>query len=267
MDTLPSPAFATYAGHNIAYYSHGAGPAAVVFLHGWTCDSALWLPQQGPLITSFPRALLVDYLGHGASAAPQGVEYGMETLARSAKAALDHAGVEKAMLVAHSMGGQMALMLLRLWPELVAGIVFVDSFFRNPQHYMTLAELADSRTQFADDAFFERWARGTCAGLSEEGVVERVAARMTRTPRHVRVSCIGTTERPHAWRWDEVFGDVPALQVATVFKDVDPFWRHHMPQLEVLKEGWEDCGHFLFLDRPERFNQVVGQWMRETRLI
>lgn len=256
---LPEPTFAPYNEHKIAYYSYGSGSKAVVFVHGWTCDSALWEPQQ-PLFTKFKRTVLVDYIGHGNSDAPD-IDYSNETFARSIKAALDHAEVEKATVVAHSMGGPVTTMLLRLHPELVKGIIYVDSFFRLPESYLTNEELASVRERNKSDekfAGFIRWMMSS----STQDVQDKVVHRMVSTPVHVRISATGTTTRPHHFRYDEIY-NIPALHMGTVFKEMDPFWKHHMPQIVLEEEKWKDCGHFVFLDQPERFNEAVEGWIRE----
>lgn len=259
---LPEPSFAPFGDHKIAYYSYGTGSDAVVFIHGWTCDSALWEPQQ-PLFTKFGRTVLVDYIGHGASDAPE-IDYNMETFARSIKAALDDAEVEKAVIVAHSMGGPITTTFLRLFPDMIKGIVYVDSFFLVPETYLTNLELEPVRERTADDAIQEPWVRMICTGSTDE-VKARVVKRMLSTPKHVRVSAVGTQSRPHAFRWSEVY-DIPALHIATFFKEMDGYWKHHMPRIELQAEEWRGCSHFPFLDRPERFNEVVEEWIKEKGL-
>lgn len=260
---LPDPTFAPFGDHKIAYYSYGTGPHAVVFIHGWTCDSALWEPQQ-PLFTKYKRTVLVDYIGHGNSDAPD-IDYSTETFARSVKAALDHAGVEEATIVAHSMGGLVSTTLLRLFPALVKGVLYVDSFFWLPEHYMSNLELAGVRERNASDDFFRPWVRAACTGSTDE-VAEKVLKRMLSTPKHVRVSATGTESRPPVFRYDEVY-DIPALQIGTMFKEMDPFWKHHLPRIELQEDEWKDCTHFPFLDQPERFNKAVEKWIEERGLV
>ena len=50
------------------------------------------------------RALLVDLPGHGQSEKPD-VAYTQERFARAIEAVMRHAGVERAVLLGHSMGG------------------------------------------------------------------------------------------------------------------------------------------------------------------
>jgi pimeloyl-ACP methyl ester carboxylesterase len=90
----------------------------LVLIHGWTCDRA----AMQPVADAFPghRRLLLDLGGHGAS--PKDASL---TIADQAHAvlALTPPG---AMLIGHSMGGQIALEAACLAPETVAAAVLLD---------------------------------------------------------------------------------------------------------------------------------------------
>jgi alpha-beta hydrolase superfamily lysophospholipase len=94
-------------GIKVVYQSQGKGARALVFIHGWTCNSSLW-HLQAPLFQNY-RSLLIDLPGHGGSEAPH-VENSMELFARAIEAVLETEGMEKAVLLAHSMGGPVSTM-------------------------------------------------------------------------------------------------------------------------------------------------------------
>src|SRR5438105_14036956 len=104
---------ATYDGAKVHYESYGNGTDAVVFIHGWTCDLTFWR-GQAPVYEK-RRSLLIDLPGHGQSGKPE-VAYTQERFARAVEAVMRDAGVEHAVLVGHSMGGPVALTLVRLFP-------------------------------------------------------------------------------------------------------------------------------------------------------
>ena len=97
----------------------------LVFLHGFAESAAIWTDfTQG-----FParyRLLTPDLPGHGHHPAPV-TDYSMEAQARAVLAQLDAAGAERVLLVAHSMGGYVALALAEAQPERVAGLVLFHS--------------------------------------------------------------------------------------------------------------------------------------------
>lgn len=181
------------------------------------------------------------------------------------KAALDHAGIETAIFISHSMGGTITTMLLRLVPTLVKGIVYMDSFLRLAEHYLNSHELAGTVETMTNDVAFEAWVRAVCKGSTEE-VVQKVIKIMTSTPKHVRISCLTALSRPHAFRYDEVY-DIPAVQIGTLFAKMDPFWKHPLAQIELQQEEWRDCAHFPLKDHPEGFNEAVTKWMEAKGLM
>ncbi|MBT9394949.1 alpha/beta fold hydrolase [Hymenobacter sp. NST-14] len=100
-------------------------PPTLVFLHGFAESAAIWTDfTQG-----FParyRLLMPNLPGHGPNPEPV-ADYSMEAQARAVRAQLDAAGAEKVLLVAHSMGGYVALALAEAQPERVAGLVLFHS--------------------------------------------------------------------------------------------------------------------------------------------
>src|SRR5260221_10786292 len=98
--------FASLDGAKVHYLSYGAGKEAIVFIHGWTCDLTFWR-GQAPVYQRH-RSLLIDLPGHGQSDKPD-VSYTQERFAGAVEAVIRHAGVDRAVLVGHSMGGPVGI--------------------------------------------------------------------------------------------------------------------------------------------------------------
>ena len=109
-------------------YSDGGGPGSpVLLLHAWPLRSEMWAAQVNSLAGRF-RFITVDFRGFGSSSAPDDPStYSMEAFATDAEAALDAAGVERAVVCGLSMGGYVAFELLRRSPNRVAGMVLADT--------------------------------------------------------------------------------------------------------------------------------------------
>lgn len=102
------------------------GPAdapPVILLHGFPMSRAIWTPTLVALGSSL-RAIAPDLRGHGAAPAPD-EPAGMETMARDVLALADKLGLATFGLVGHSMGGYVALALLRIAPERVSRLALV----------------------------------------------------------------------------------------------------------------------------------------------
>jgi len=97
----------------------------IVFLHGFAESRAIWTD----FLRDFPEVyqlLTLDLLGHGANTETV-QDYSMEVQAEYVAEQLQQQGVEKPLLVGHSMGGYVALAFAEQFPELVTGLVLFHS--------------------------------------------------------------------------------------------------------------------------------------------
>ena len=62
---LDASRVAKFNGLRIHYENYGAGPEALVFIHGWACDLTFWRGQEA-LYANY-HSLLIDLPGHGLS--------------------------------------------------------------------------------------------------------------------------------------------------------------------------------------------------------
>jgi pimeloyl-ACP methyl ester carboxylesterase len=110
--------------------AHGEGQAPVLlFVHGHPFDRTLWRPQLG----AFPghRVIAPDLRGYGHSGVPgPGGTTTLESHASDLAGLLDALEVDRAVVAGISMGGQIVMEFLRLFPERAAGAVLADTFAR-----------------------------------------------------------------------------------------------------------------------------------------
>ena len=94
----------------------------MLLLHGRNFPSSYWAPVIKTLTDAGFRVVVPDQIGFGKSSKPTG-ELHFDTLARNTMALLDHLGIAKAEVVAHSMGGMLAVRIARAYPDRVAHLV------------------------------------------------------------------------------------------------------------------------------------------------
>lgn len=100
---------------------------ALVFLHGFTGSHDDWRGQVEITANEY-RTLAVDHRGHGQSTAPaSAAAYSIKIFADDVHAILTKKGINRCCLIGHSMGGFMSLQLVIDHPELVRGLVLVDT--------------------------------------------------------------------------------------------------------------------------------------------
>ena len=254
----------SFEGIRIAYDSYGNGTTALVFIHGWTCARSLWI-HQSSLYEKY-RSILVDLPGHGESDAPD-IDYSHEVFANAVASVLDQEHVSQGLFIAHSMGGPVTTMFLRLFPQRVLGIIYLDSFFHSPENYMSHAERRALGETRRDNDNFRDKIHTLFTERTDDEVRKKVINTMMATPMHVRISASTTHSVPHALAWDQVF-EIPALHITTLgnAESADKQWLHHIPQLQT--NVWHhDYSHFLFLEDPERLNAEVEAFLREKNLL
>jgi pimeloyl-ACP methyl ester carboxylesterase len=95
---------------------------AVVLLHGRNFPASYWEPVIKTLADAGYRVVVPDQIGFGKSSKPSG-ELHFDNLARNTVALLDHLQIAKADIVAHSMGGMLAVRIARAFPDRVAHLL------------------------------------------------------------------------------------------------------------------------------------------------
>jgi pimeloyl-ACP methyl ester carboxylesterase len=129
--TVPLGRTATVDGLRLHYLDEGSGPA-VVLLHGLGA-STFAFRHNVPALTRRFRVVAVDLPGHGLSGrdAP---DLSLSAQARYVTGLLDQLGIERAVVVGHSMGGGVAQRIAIAQPGRVAGLVLIasttDRFFK-----------------------------------------------------------------------------------------------------------------------------------------
>ena len=119
------------AGAALAVASSGpqaAGTPVALALHGMTGTHMVYRTLARELGTrpAAVRLLAPDLRGRGSSAQLPS-PYGMDAHVEDLIAVLDHAGVDRAMLIGHSMGCNFAARLAADHPERCAGVLLLDS--------------------------------------------------------------------------------------------------------------------------------------------
>ena len=99
-----------------------ANGRVVVLLHGRNFPSSYWAPVIKTLTDAGYRVVVPDQIGFGKSSKPSG-ELHFDTLARNTIALLDALQIPKADIVAHSMGGMLAVRIARAYPDRVGHLV------------------------------------------------------------------------------------------------------------------------------------------------
>ena len=97
----------------------------MLLLHGFGNEAHIW-DDFAPIVAPHYRTLALDHRGHGQSDWDPEGRYDIDSLVDDVEAVTAALGIERLVLVAHSLGGRVATVFAGRHPGRVAGLVFVD---------------------------------------------------------------------------------------------------------------------------------------------
>jgi proline iminopeptidase len=256
-----------------------------LLLHGRNFPSSYWAPVIKTLTDAGFRVVIPDQIGFGKSSKPSG-ELHFDTLARNTVALLDHLGIAKAEVVAHSMGGMLAVRIARASPDRVAHLVLTapigleDYRFYVPP--IPSEKIMESEDRLTADGYRKQLENNYALKLPPEQVTPFIDARFNLKgsadyPRWLRafVSSYQMIYR------EPVVHEIPLLTQPTLFimgaDDHNAPGRPNAPEPLRAKMGKNaelattlasqmpqgraeviaNAGHLVFLDSPEKYNALL----------
>jgi pimeloyl-ACP methyl ester carboxylesterase len=97
-----------------------------VLLHGKNFCGPYWAPTAERLRDQGYRVVVPDQIGFCKSSKPHGYQYSFHQLAANTHALLASLGIDKATVIAHSMGGMVGARYALMFPQSVEKLVLVD---------------------------------------------------------------------------------------------------------------------------------------------
>lgn len=270
-------------GHDLSYLDSGEGDV-VLFIHGILGSRQNWA-HLVDRIDDTQRVVVPDLFGHGESEKPMG-DYSLSSHAATLRDLLDRLEVETVTLVGHSLGGGIAMQFFYLFPERVERLVLVASggLGREVSPLLRAAVLPGAETvlslvastwmtsklqTLAEKAGKVGWKPGADVAATWRGFTS-LADRESRqaflaTTRSV-IDVGGQTVSAHGKLMDV---EPPPTLVVWGSKDrIIPAWhalkaQESVPQIRV--ELFEGAGHYPHLDDPDRFAELLRDFVATTR--
>ena len=265
-------------GHEVNYVDLGEGPA-ILWIHGLGASWQSWL-ENLPEFARDHRVVAMDLPGFGYSEMPE-QDISIEYFGAWTCRLLDALEIESAAVVGNSMGGFVGAELAVRAPERVQRLAVVSAAIfwqghRRAQPLLRLARLTDAMAARAlvratDDIATRRrlrqWALASAGFRYPQLISDELAHEMVRSARRTD-GFLPALEALADYPLDE---ELPKIECPTLI-----VWGEHdtlVPakdavRLEELipdarRELFERTGHVAMLERPERFNRVLREFLDE----
>jgi pimeloyl-ACP methyl ester carboxylesterase len=249
---------ATRDGVTLRYIDTGAGEPPLFFIHGWTCNRTNWRDQV-PHFAKKHRVVAVDLRGHGESDKPD-QDYNIEGFVRDVAWLIGELGLERPVVVGHSMGGVIAMNLARRHPDLARAIVMVDS---------PVCPLPDTLRPVADQVLAglrspayagvaEGFARMSFFNASSPPeLVDELVSGMSSAPQRLMYTALADTVSPENQQPGAI--PVPALfiRAGTAYATEDEI-RARYPGLGVITVP---SAHFVQMEQPAATNKIISDFL------
>jgi pimeloyl-ACP methyl ester carboxylesterase len=244
-------------GVHVQYRVYGGGEPALVFIHGWSCDSNYWR-EQIPAFKGRYTLVTVDLAGHGGTDGNR-TDWTIARFGQDVATALSAVPNKQIILVGHSMGGPVAIESARLLKGRVVGIIGVDTFKSIGAPSPSKAQVDAILKPFEAD-FIGQTRALVADHLFVKGdnpqLAQKIAYDMSLSSPRVAVPAMRAVLE---YDFREPLKDI-SVPIVAINSDLgepvnEARIRKVLPKFRAVTLGGD--GHFLMMEDPRRFNPAL----------
>ncbi len=260
--TISNDAAIAEDGVEIRFEVMGEGEPAIIFVHGWAGDRTGW-EAQVDYFSQNNRVVAIDLPGYGESGHNRD-NWTMEMYGKDIAAVIEHLGIEKAVLVGHSMGSYTIVEAAKVIPEKLIGLVPVD-VFHNVERELTDEQINQSitrRMEFVNNPTEEMMLRAY--GDIDSATVQK------KIQEYLSVSKVGWEEsltEAIEWSLNDLTKSLAELKTPIICINSDRYpmelaiARKYAPMFDA--KIVKDVGHGVMSEAPEEFNRLLEENIKE----
>ena len=270
-------------GQPVTFHMMGEGPP-ILLIHGITSSSRTW-KRVMPRLAEDHTVIAPDLLGHGRSAKPPG-DYSLGAYASGIRDLLVALEIPRSTVVGHSLGGGIAMQFAYQFPERVGRLVLVDSGGIGREVSPILRAAALPGAEFVLPVMFSPILHdgvlklrsllgriGLHPNADIEGVSEGFASLTEADARRAFLDTVRSVidvggQRVSAEDRLYLASDVPSMVIWGENDRLIPVSHAHKAR-EMLPDSrleiFPDAGHFPFNDHPDRFVNLMRDFIATTK--
>ena len=227
----------------------GTGGVPVVFLHSFAGTTEHWTKQLEHL-RQRRRAVAFDLRGHGHSPQPPKNDYSIDSLTSDVAAVVDALGLDRFVLVGHSMGGSAAAAYAGAHPDRVAGLVLAETPGRSSKEQ---AQQVLGALEKDFDKTMEMYWTKLLTGAGPD-----VAARIQRERRSLsRDASMSMLRTIFAFDPIAPIGKFSGRKLAITTSATEKPEALHVQAPGFQHEAITGVSHWMQMDKPDEFNRIL----------
>ena len=243
-------------GQQLVYEKTGQG-APLILMHGWGCNHTT-VASIAAVAAASHTVYSVDFPGFGDSPEPPAV-WGVEEYTRLIEKMAERLGLEAPVLVGHSFGGRVGLLMASR--RRVSKLILVDGAGLKPRRPLKyywkvysfkamkrLMQLVFGRERAAEKIELQRARRGSA---DYQAASPRMRAILSKVVNKDLTPVVPSIKAPTLLIWGEEDTATP-MYMARKLEQLIP---------DAGLVSFPGCGHYSFLDNPRQFAAVLKSFL------
>jgi pimeloyl-ACP methyl ester carboxylesterase len=253
-------------GTKIAFTKSGSGQLTLIFVHGWCCNKDFW-KYQIPHFSQKYTTVVMDLAGYGQSDTRE--NHSFNNWGDDILSVVEATKPEKYILIGHSSGGYVVLNAGTKADNRLLAIIGADAYRGKLEKTYSeeYAKKVEEANRLSDKKFKEsmrdidRWFVTQSDSLTIEWVKDQmVECKMETAAQGVREYYLYRNNT--AEEFDKIKCNVYGINKSSSHFDMDFFQNNH---IDFIPYYMEDVGHFIMMDDPGTFNNILEEIIKLSK--
>ena len=248
-------------GHQLFYETQGKDNNCLIFIHGLCGDHRVWL-KNTPSFTNNYQVITIDMFGHGNSSKKNNPQAAFESMPAAISRLIEKEKIKNALLIGHSIAGNILLSCMEQNLNNVKAYVFVDCAFNATKR------VVNSRNKLANSLL--RYPKNQLHSAIENWY--KTMMDMSADPKDNQLILSALKMLKGTWPLDflkitNFVRKIPPIRLPTlVFEsnwltkdEPERSFKNAFKQEKFVR--WPVANHFFFVYQAKKFNQKLKEFL------